>query len=98
MLNGEFTVAGGDRRFRIISGGARGQGLRLRQMGDADGVFPGDSVSRSGGTERGGAAGSAGGGKKIGFRQCSIGGLESRQRAFQRTVGAKFSGKRRLLI
>lgn len=36
--------------------------------------------------------------KKIGFRQCSIGGLESRQRAFQRTVGAKFSGKRRLLI
>ena len=44
------------------------------------------------------AAGGAGGGKKIGFRQCSIGGLESRQRAFQRTVGAKFSGKRRLLI
>lgn len=36
--------------------------------------------------------------EKIGFRQCSIGGLESRQRAFQRTVGAKFSGKRRLLI
>lgn len=58
------------------------RGLRLRQMGDADGVFPGDGVTRSGGTERGGAAGSAGGGKKIGFRQCSIGGLESRQRAF----------------
>ena len=64
MLNGEFTVAGGDRRFRIISGGARGQGLRLRQMGDADGVFPGDGVTRGGGTERGGAAGSAGGGKR----------------------------------
>lgn len=45
MLNGEFTVAGGDRRFRLVSGGARGQGLRLRQMGDADGVFSGDSVS-----------------------------------------------------
>lgn len=52
LLNGEFTVAGGDRRFRIVSGGARGQGLRLRQMGDADGVFPGDGVTRSGGTER----------------------------------------------
>lgn len=61
MLNGEFTVAGGDRRFRIVSGGARGQGLRLRQMGDADGVFPGDGVTRGGGTERGGAAG---GGKR----------------------------------
>ena len=46
MLNGEFTVAGGDRRFRIVSGGARGQGLRLRQMGDTDGVFPGDRVTR----------------------------------------------------
>lgn len=64
MLNGEFAVAGGDRRFRIVSGGARCQGLRLRQMGDADGVFPGDGVTRSGGTERGGAAGSAGGGKR----------------------------------
>ena len=59
MLNGDFTVAGGDHRFRIISGGARGQGLRLRQMGDADGVFPGDGVTRGGGTERGGAAGGA---------------------------------------
>lgn len=64
MLNGEFAVAGGDRRFCIISGGARGQGLRLRQMGDADGVFPGDGVTRGGGTERGGAAGGAGGGKR----------------------------------
>lgn len=64
MLNGEFTVAGGDRRFRIVSGGARGQGLRLRQMGDTDGVFPGDGVTRGGGTECGGAAGSAGGGKR----------------------------------
>ena len=25
LLNGEFAVAGGDRRFRIVSGGARGQ-------------------------------------------------------------------------
>ncbi len=97
MLNGEFAVAGGDRRFRIVSGGARCQGLRLRQMGDADGVFPAMALP---------AVVALNAvvllvvlvAEKIGFRQCSIGGLESRQRAFQRTVGAKFSGKRRLLI
>ena len=36
--------------------------------------------------------------KRSALDNAVFGGLESRQRAFQRTVGAKFSGKRRLLI
>ena len=98
-----FTVSGGKGDLAVSRGNGRfgirlcvfgRQGLRLRQLRHADGVFTGNRAAGSGGAECRGATRRAGRRKQVGFIQRGVCSLKRFQRTLQRAVSAKLGGIR----
>lgn len=51
LLDGQYAIAGGDGGFTVFLTILGGQRLRLRQLADANGVFPGNRAARGRGAE-----------------------------------------------